>query len=146
MLIIMEAIRRWTFFLVVFGATSQSASAGLITNIPGLDIGGTLYDVTFHANPSFNDLWDANADRVFGNDTSIFNAAPTFGMVRTGAVAAANAIVDLFGTSGADGTGVEAAAGCGGAAGNGTYCDGFLLPFASIATGSNSYVIAVNVE
>ncbi len=50
-----------------------------VTSITGLSILGTIYDATFHSTQlSFNDLWDGDGDGVFGNDNSVFNAAPTF--------------------------------------------------------------------
>jgi len=77
-----------------------SANAALVTSISALDIGGTLYDVTFHHSDSitFNDLWDSNGDKTFGNDASVFSTAPTFWGDASGAETAANAIVTALGT------------------------------------------------
>lgn len=78
---------------------TSPAKAALVSQIEGLDIAGTLYNVTFHTNSSFNALWDADGDLIFGNDASQFNAAPLFWNDSTGALAATNAIVDYLGTT-----------------------------------------------
>jgi len=44
-----------------------------------LDIDGTTYDVTFHPNQTFRDLWDDDDDGFFeSGDGSAFDVAPTF--------------------------------------------------------------------
>ena len=87
------------FFLgfLLISAFSSNASAGLVTEILGLDIGGTAYDVKFHTNKSFNELWDADGDGVFAEgDSSEFNAAPIFWGNGAGAELAASAIISYF--------------------------------------------------
>lgn len=72
---------------------ANTAQATLVTQISSLDIGGTLYDVTFHTGASFNSLWDANNDGVFDG------TAPTFWGDQSGAQAAAAAIILALGVS-----------------------------------------------
>ena len=88
-------------FISALLALPLSANAALVTSISALDIGGTLYDVTLHISDTytFNDLWDSDGDKTFGNDSSEFNAAPTFWGDPSGATAAANAIVSALGTT-----------------------------------------------
>ncbi len=78
---------------------TNPAHAALVKSILGLDIGGTLYDVTFHdgAGDSFNALWDADNDGVFGGGSSIFSTAPTFWDDEAGAFAATDAIITVLG-------------------------------------------------
>ena len=97
--------------------TSAGVNAALITNLYNLDINGTNYDVTFHtgASDTFNALWDADSDGVFGGPGSLFDAAPTFWGDETGAIAAANAI--------------ELALGVGDWTSPGTLSDSFLIPY-----------------
>jgi hypothetical protein len=80
---------------------STSVHAAVVNPILGLNIGGTLYDVTFHdsAGASFNALWDADDDGVFGGGSSLFSTAPTFWGDITGAEAASLAIIAALGTS-----------------------------------------------
>ena len=67
--------------------------------ITGLDIGGTLFDVTFHDDPaSFQSLWDANGDYSFVGGT--LGHAPTFWGDQPGAEAAANAIMTYLAFTG----------------------------------------------
>ena len=77
------------------------ARAAIINPILGLDIGGTLYDVTFHdqAGDTFNALWDQDDDGVFGGGTSLFSAAPTFWNDLTGAEAARDAVIVFLGAT-----------------------------------------------
>jgi hypothetical protein len=84
--------------LIVLSNTSHAA---LVNTILGLDIGGTLYDVTFHTNTgdSFTALWDADNDGVFGGGASVFTAAPHFWGDAAGAFQAAGAIVEALGTA-----------------------------------------------
>ena len=79
------------------------AQATVISNIQGLDIGGISYDVTFignGSNESFNDLWDADNDGVFGGGASVFSVAPTFWGDHAGATLATTTIIDYLGTDG----------------------------------------------
>ena len=71
-------------------ALAPTAHAAVVNPILGLDIGGTLYDVTFHdgVGDSFNALWDADNDGFFGGGGSVFAVAPTFWGDITGAAAA----------------------------------------------------------
>ena len=80
---------------------SASVHAAVVNPILGLNIGGTLYNVTFHdsAGASFNALWDADDDGVFGGGSSLFNTAPTFWGDATGAQAATSAIITALGIS-----------------------------------------------
>ena len=82
---------------------TSTAHATIISNISALDIGGTLYDVTFlsnGSNESFNDLWDADNDGVFGGGASVFSSAPTFWGDQAGATLATTAIIDYLGATG----------------------------------------------
>ena len=85
--------------LLLLSAAPFSAGAAIINPINGLDIGGTLYDVTFHDNPflSFNDLWDQNDDGQFGGGTSIFGSAPTFWNDEAGSKLARDTIISFLG-------------------------------------------------
>lgn len=79
---------------------STQAHAALVTEILGLDIGGTRYDVTFHSQASFQNLWDADGDWVFGDgDGATFNNAPTFWNNAAAAYLAATAIMNALGSS-----------------------------------------------
>lgn len=84
--------------LVVLSNTSHAA---LLNPILGLNIGSTLYDVTFHTNPgdSFMALWDADNDGVWGGGSSVFTSAPLFWGDFAGARIAAQAITAALGTS-----------------------------------------------
>jgi hypothetical protein len=79
---------------------ANTAHAVTVNPILGLDIGGTLYDVTFNdgVGDSFNALWDADDDGVFGGGGSVFTAAPTFWGDQSGAEAARDAIIAALGT------------------------------------------------
>ena len=79
---------------------STSVNAALITNLSNLDINGTNYDVTFHtgAGDSFNALWDANDDGIFGGGGSTFATAPMFWGSSTEAGDAAIAILNALGS------------------------------------------------
>ena len=85
---------------LTIAAYASSANAVLVTEILGLDINGTSYDVTFYsgAGDTFNALWDSNGDEIFGNDSSVFNAAPTFWGDEAGATSATLAIMAALGT------------------------------------------------
>jgi len=79
-----------------------SVNAAFVSSISNLEISGSYYDVQFYNTDSytFNDLWDVDADKVFGEaDGSIFNTAPTFWGDDSGAIAAATAIVDYLGST-----------------------------------------------
>ena len=78
---------------------SNSAHAALVSQLLGLDIDGTLYDVTFHtgAGDTFQALWDADNDGVFGGGASVFTAAPTFWGDQVGAETARDAIMGVLG-------------------------------------------------
>ena len=86
------------FTLAVLANTAQAA---VFNPILGLDIGGTLYDVTFHdsAGDSFNALWDADDDGVFGGGASVFSASPTFWGDEPGAYMARDAIIQHLGNT-----------------------------------------------
>ncbi|MEN8107819.1 MAG: hypothetical protein ABFS22_07420 [Pseudomonadota bacterium] len=93
---LLGAVCAFTLFLL-----ANSAYAAVINPILGLDIGGTLYDVTFHdaEGDSFNALWDADDDGVFGGGASVFSAAPTFWGDAVGASLAAQAIIARLGVT-----------------------------------------------
>ena len=78
---------------------ANTAQARLVNQILGLDIGGNLYNVTFHtgANDSFNALWDADNDGVFSGGGSVFSSAPKFWGDVSRAQAAAEAIIAALG-------------------------------------------------
>ena len=80
-------------------ALVNTAHAAIVNPILGLSIGGTLYDVTFHdgASDSFNALWDADDDGVFGGGGSVFSVAPTFWGDAAGAAVARDAIIAVLG-------------------------------------------------
>lgn len=100
---------------------ANNTHATQVSQLLGVDIGGTLYDVTFHTTTgdTFNGLWDADDDGVFGGGGSVFSKAPTFWGDITGASAAATAIASLLGTS--DST-------------VGAFNDNFLIPYALAIT------------
>ncbi|MCB1936440.1 MAG: PEP-CTERM sorting domain-containing protein [Nitrosomonas sp.] len=86
--------------LLVISLSSFSAHAVLVTSLSNLDIGGTKYNVTFHSDISFNDLFDKDNDGIFNdNDGSVFNRAPTFFGNIAGAGIAADAIINALGTT-----------------------------------------------
>ena len=80
---------------------SNTSHAALVTSILGLDIGGTLYDVTFHTNPgeTFAALWDADNDGVWGGGTSVLTEAPLFWGNYAGAILASSAITAALGSA-----------------------------------------------
>jgi hypothetical protein len=63
------------YTLVVLSSTSLAA---VINPINNLNIAGTMYNVTFHTDVSFNALWDGNDDGVFGGGGSVFSSEPDF--------------------------------------------------------------------
>ena len=84
--------------LALFGLSVSNANAALVTQMLGLDIGGTSYDVTFHSGSSFYTLWDGDQNNVFGSDGSLFDSAPLFWGDGLGAAAASSAIIMALGT------------------------------------------------
>lgn len=108
--------RPWMAFVAIITtlAIPSGAAAAEMNPILGLDIGGTLYDVSFHPGNSFNDLWDQDDDNVFGGGSSVFVASPTFWQDQAGALLATQAIIGALGNAGTT---------------TGTY-DGFLVPYA----------------
>jgi hypothetical protein len=84
--------------LLVMGVST--ANAALVSQLSGVNVDGTLYDVTFHTDPfdSFNALWDGNDDGLFGVDGSLFDTAPTFWGNQIGAMAAVTAVMSALGT------------------------------------------------
>ena len=78
---------------------SNTSQAALVSEIVGLDIGGTLYDVTFHAGTgdSFMALWDADNDGAWGGGGSVLTEAPQFWGNTAGAAQAATAITQRLG-------------------------------------------------
>ena len=84
--------------LVVLSNTSHAA---LVNSILGLDIDGTLYDVTIHTNAgdSFQGLWDADNDGAWGGGTSVFTEAPLFWGDAAGASLASIAIIGALGSA-----------------------------------------------
>ena len=81
--------------LVILANTAQAA---LMNPIMGLNIDGTVYNVTFHED-SFNALWDADDNGAFGGGASVFSSAPTFWGDPTGAQAATKAIIVALGNT-----------------------------------------------
>lgn len=79
--------------LLVISLSSVSSQAALITSLNNLNIGGTLYNAQFNVGFSFNELFDADANKIFGDDSSMFNRAPTFWGDQTSAILASNAII-----------------------------------------------------
>jgi len=78
---------------------SPHANAAIIDSISNLDINGTAYDVTFHTNSvSFNDLWDADNDGIFGGGASVFSSQPTFWLDQAAARVAVDAVAEALGT------------------------------------------------
>jgi len=78
---------------------SPHANAAIIDSISNLDINGTAYDVTFHTGSvSFNDLWDADDDGIFGGGGSVFSTQPTFWLDQAAAFAARAAVVAALGS------------------------------------------------
>jgi len=82
-------------------ALSNKALAAVMNPISNLNINGTLYNVTFHAwDDTFNDLWDADNDGVFGGGGSVFSTAPTFWGDQFAGELARDAIIGALGTTG----------------------------------------------
>ena len=113
------------FALVILANTAQAA---LVTQILGLDIGGTFYDVTFHtgSGDTFNALWDADGNGVFDS------AAPTFWGDPTGAQAAATAIIAALGTSDTTVGGIPGS-------------DSFYVPYGTVGPSLSSFPDSINV-
>jgi hypothetical protein len=83
----------------LFVTVSPHANAAIIDFISNLDINGTAYDVTFHTDSvSFNDLWDADDDGIFGGGSSIFSSQPAFWLDKAAALAAQSAVILELGT------------------------------------------------
>lgn len=61
-------------------ATLHYDSTGsYVTSISGLNVDGAVYDATFHLNMTFNQIWDSDGDRVFGDaDGSLIDHGPMF--------------------------------------------------------------------
>lgn len=77
------------------GLVASTVHAGPIR----VTIDGTLYDVTFHDDPtSFQSLWDPNGDLDF-SDSSL-GKAPEFWNDKAGAQKAADAIIGALGSTG----------------------------------------------
>ncbi len=96
--IIMSHIRSFLRFILVslalLGLSVSSANAALVTQLLSVEIGGTDYDVTFHAGYTFADLWDGDGDNTLGEDDgSIFKEKPLFWGDSGGAKLAAQAII-----------------------------------------------------
>ena len=100
--------------LVVLANISHAA---VMNPLFGLNIGGTLYDVTFHDVDavSFNALWDADNTGTIGSGSSVFSNPPTFWGDPTGAMQAAAAIIAALGATDTTIAG----------------SDGFVVPFGS---------------
>ncbi len=83
----------------VFCLLTPASNAAIVNPMLGLDIDGTLYDVTFHDFNvlSFNSLWDADDDGVFGGGGSVFSAAPMFWDDQVGAELARDEIIARLG-------------------------------------------------
>jgi len=84
--------------IVILLVSASGVNAGLITSLSGVDVEGTLYDVSFHARTSFDSLWDADRDGVYDDlDGSVFNSAPMFFGDSTLAAKAALAVILALG-------------------------------------------------
>lgn len=79
----------------VFILLVNTANAAVVNPIIGLNIDGAYYDVIFHdsSGDSFNGLWDADDNGVFGGGTSVFSVAPMFWGDQAGAELARDAIM-----------------------------------------------------
>jgi hypothetical protein len=64
--------------LVVLSSTSHAA---LVSQILGLDMHGTLYDVSFHTgtDDSFMALWDVDNDRVWWSVIGLYSGTNILG-------------------------------------------------------------------
>jgi hypothetical protein len=80
----------------LLGLSVSSVNAALVTQLLGVDVNGSLYDVTFH-DASFNDLWDGDNDGVFESDGSLFDSQPAFWGNASDALVAAQAIMARLG-------------------------------------------------
>ena len=109
-----------------FVATSHAA---VLNPISGVDIGGTLYDVTFHdsVGDSFNALCYCNYDGVFGGGSSVFATAPAFWGDLPSALAARDAIIAALGTT--DTTTTLSTS------------DSFLIPYGTDSTGETPLLV-----
>ncbi len=123
------------FLLTVISGTPLLSNAatlitdpgdGHVTSILGLQVGSSFYDATFEpGSPSFNSLWDADGDKIFGNDSSTFNQAPMFWGDSASAQIAAQAIMDALGSSAFNYAGTPVLYG-------GVWhscCDSFIVPY-----------------
>lgn len=101
--------------LIIFSTPAHSA---LITSLSNLNIGGTLYNVTFNNTNTFNEIFDVDSDGIFGEgDGSLIDRAPTFLFNASLAEDAANAVITALGTI--DHTSTAP----------GLLLDGFVIPF-----------------
>jgi hypothetical protein len=82
--------------LALLGLFVSSAQAALVTEIRGLDVDGTMYDVTFHPGSSFDELWDNHRNNFYG-ELAFYDSAPQFWFNFDGAIAAADAIMAFLG-------------------------------------------------
>jgi hypothetical protein len=83
--------------MAMLGMSVSYANAASVSGLQNVDIGGTLYDVTFHSNLSFYELWDGNIDGNFEPDGSVFDGAPTFWGDELLAESAATAVMSKLG-------------------------------------------------
>jgi hypothetical protein len=92
-------MKRSLAFVVLLLAGINTASAAIVTSISNLLIGTQYYDVTIHTAGSFNEIWDLDGDGIFGEgDGSIIDSAPTFWGDPTGAMNAAQAVINALGS------------------------------------------------
>lgn len=113
-----------TALLITMCALPHIAVGSVIDTIYDLNIGGTKYDVTLHNQPhsSFNNLWDANDDGVFGGSTSVFSIQPLYWGDMAGAILARDTIISFLGTN----IGTS----------HSTITDGFAIPFSTSIFGT----------
>ena len=73
------------------------SQAAVVTTLPAVEILGQSYTVTFHPNRSFQDVFDQDADYVWGGGTSLVDHQPLYLNDASGAQAAAVAITGALG-------------------------------------------------
>lgn len=87
---------------IILTLTPQISHSAVVTELSSLNIGGILYDATIHisASPnSFNTVWDADGDIIFGEgDASLVDHAPMFMHDNNLALAAASTVIGVLGS------------------------------------------------
>ena len=95
-------------------------NAATYSNLSNVDVNGTLYNVTFHANESFVSLFDSNADFTF---SGAGDRMPTFWGNKDNASAAHTAVAAILGVDDQPSTTI-------------TGSDGVMIPYEAVSSTS----------